>query len=81
MHKVFGKSAVVQPGIMKVWASALSDFLWRYSPWDIYNADRTSLYYNLQPLRMFAVKHDLCKGRKRSNLLCYCAQIWMVLIK
>jgi hypothetical protein len=50
---------------------------------DIYSAGEMGLYYNLLPDRTLAVKDDSCKGREGSKewLMCYCAQIWVLLIK
>ena len=50
------------------WASdALQKILARFTPADIYNADKTRLFFQCVPDKTLALKYETCTGRKKSK--------------
>jgi hypothetical protein len=66
-HKITGEACGVKPEAVEEWTPIVAEYLKKYSPHDVYNADETALFYNLLPDKTLAVRGDSCKGGKRSK--------------
>jgi hypothetical protein len=62
VHKLSGECANVSD-----WNMIFVEILKKYAPSDIYNADKSALYYNLLLDKTLAMKDDPCKGGKHSK--------------
>lgn len=61
------KSVNVSSDQMEEWQRILSVLLKEYKPDDIYNADKTGLFYRLLPDRTLEFKNVDCHGGKQSK--------------
>lgn len=52
---------------MDAWSRRLSELLKAYSPKDIYNADKTGLFFKLSPDKTLEFKNVSCQGGKCSK--------------
>ncbi|XP_064463590.1 tigger transposable element-derived protein 6-like [Ornithodoros turicata] len=68
---VCGERGDVSAETCTLWKNEqLQEFLRKYSPDDIFNADETTLFFKLLPDRTIAFKGDSCTGGKRSKAGC-----------
>lgn len=67
-RRVCGERGNVSAETCMLWKNEqLQDYLRRYSPDDIFNADETALFFKLLPDRTITYKGDSCTGGKRSK--------------
>lgn len=67
-RSVSGKSKDMNMGTCMMWQSGvLQDYLNSYSPCDIFNADKTTLFFNLLPDKTISYMGDNCAGGKRNK--------------
>ena len=64
MKKISGKEKSVSKDVEAWLYSTLPDLLKTYKPEDIYNADKTGLFYKLQLNRILVFKGEKCSGEK-----------------
>ena len=71
--KLAGESAEVSVESTDAWLESLPSLLWGYEPCDVYNADKTGLFFIVLPDRTLAYKGDSCHGRNipKTDSLCY----------
>ena len=67
LKTISGKSTSVDDATIDSWQPVLKSILNWYSPCDVYNADKSGLFYNLLPDKTLAMKGNPCKGGKRSK--------------
>lgn len=75
---VSGESADVNINDVETWKKQLLFILKDYSPRDIYNVDETGLFYHAMPTKTFALKSDMCAGRKSAKqrlTILFCANM------
>ena len=65
--KLAGESAEVSVESTDAWLESLPSLLWGYEPRDVYNADKTGLFFNVLPDRTLAYKGESCHGGKHSK--------------
>ena len=64
-----GESTSADSPAAESWVkNILPSYLHRYSPEDVYNADETSLFYELLPSHTLAFKGETCSGGKKSKV-------------
>lgn len=70
VHKVMcGEKRSVDPDSVAKWKSeTLPELIKGYSPSNIFNADETGLFYNLQPDKTLCFQNEKCHGGKRSKI-------------
>ena len=61
------QSVDVSSDQMEEWKRSISVILKEYKPEDIYNADKTELFYRLLPDRTLELKNVDCHGGKQSK--------------
>lgn len=66
--KVCGEKADVNENVVKDWEEKLLSLIEGYSPSNIYNADETGLFYDLQPDKTLCYKNEKCFGGKKSKM-------------
>ncbi len=66
--KEHGEAASVDKSAVKEWISKLKGLCEGYKDEDIFNADETGLFYELQPSGTMKFKHESCSGGKLSKL-------------
>lgn len=62
-----GESASVSSDTVEKWTALLPELIREYKPSDVFNADETGLFYNMQPEQTLAFKGESCHGGKRSK--------------
>ena len=67
-HKEHGEAASVDLSTVRDWKSKLKEICKDYKPEDIFNADETGLFYQLDPSGTLKFKHESCSGGKNSKL-------------
>jgi hypothetical protein len=65
--KLAGESAEVSVQSTDAWLESLPSLLGGYEPRDIYNADKTGLFFKVLPDRTLAYKRESCHGGKHSK--------------
>lgn len=70
VHKIMsGEKKSVDPETVEKWKTEiLPELIKEYSPSDIFNADETGLFYNLQPDNTLCYQKEKCHGGKKSKL-------------
>lgn len=67
-HRIIcGEAAAVDPTTVDEWKKRLLSIIDKYDPNDIYNADKTGLFFKALPNRSLVTSKDTCKGGKRSK--------------
>lgn len=66
--KVCGEKADVNENVVKDWKEKLLSLIEGYSPSNIYNADETGLFYDLQPDKTLCYRNEKCFGGKKSKI-------------
>jgi hypothetical protein len=61
------ESAEVNVESTDAWLESLPSLLGGYEPRDVYNADKTGLFFNVFPDRTLAYKEESCHGGKHSK--------------
>ncbi|GBL95858.1 hypothetical protein AVEN_227107-1 [Araneus ventricosus] len=77
---VSGESGDVDCETVDDWIqNYLPDMIKGYEQKDIFNADETGLFYNLQPFKTLTIASDTCHGGKKSkeDRQCYCVSMQM----
>jgi len=64
--KLAGQSAEVSVESTDAWLESLPSLLGGYEPHNVYNADKTGLFFNVLPDRTLAYKGESCNGGKHS---------------
>ena len=67
MSVLSGEAADVDPGVVADWGERLKTLCEGYALKDIFNADKTGLFYRALPTRSLVVKRDEAKGGKKSK--------------
>lgn len=62
-----GESSTVDVSTVQEWKETLPDLIAAYKPCDIFNADESGIFYNMQPEQTLTFKGDSCHGGKRSK--------------
>ena len=62
-----GQSAEVSVERTDAWLESLPSLLGGYEPRDVYNTDKTGLFFNVLPDRTLAYKGESCPGGKHSK--------------
>lgn len=64
-----GEKKSVDPETVEKWKTeTLPELIKEYSPSDVFNADETGLFYNLQPDNTLCYQEEKCHGGKKSKL-------------
>ena len=67
-RNIKGEAKAVKPEAIDAWKNTLlPKLLKEYSPDDIYNADKTGLFYKLQPSKSLVFKDEYGRGSKSSK--------------
>jgi hypothetical protein len=66
-RKLAGESAEVSVKSTDAWLESLPSLLEGYEPRDVYNADKTGLFFNKLPDRTLAYEGESCHGGKHSK--------------
>ena len=66
--KEHGEAASVDKKIVQDWLKQLEEICKDYKDEDIFNADETGLFYQLQPSGTMKFKHESCIGGKQSKV-------------
>ena len=64
---VYGKSGSVNDDVCEDWISKLSSLVQDYTPYEIYNADETALFYRCLPNKTSEFKNKPYHGGKESK--------------
>ncbi|XP_037576824.1 tigger transposable element-derived protein 6-like [Dermacentor silvarum] len=62
-----GESSTVDVSTVQEWKETLPDLIAAYKPCDVFNADESGIFYNMQPEQTLTFKGDSCHGGKRSK--------------
>ncbi|XP_037290737.2 tigger transposable element-derived protein 4 [Rhipicephalus microplus] len=62
-----GESSSVSSSTVEQWTALLPELIRQYKPCDVFNADETGLFYNMQPDQTLTFKGEGCHGGKRSK--------------
>nr|XP_037272721.1 tigger transposable element-derived protein 4-like [Rhipicephalus microplus] len=62
-----GESSSVSSDTVEKWTALLPESIRQYKPFNVFNADETGLFYNMQPEQTLTFKEESCHGGKRSK--------------